>query len=198
MSKDIKPWKLLESKPTIESRWFPVRQDTCELPNGAIIDDYFVVDEPDWINILAVTSDNKVVLVKQYRHGIQDVVLEIVAGVVDKEVNNGVEAARSAAFRELREETGYQVDDKDLVYLGWRSPNSARYTNKLYMFLATNLKNQNSQSLDATEDIEVVKMPMYEFITMVFSDKLPHACQMPVIILGLKHLGILNLSNVDG
>lgn len=197
MSEKIKPWKLLESKPVIDSKFFPVRQDICELPNNTVIDDYFVVDEADWVTILAVTAENEVVLVKQYRHGIQDVVLEVVAGVVDKEIGEGVDAARIAAVRELAEETGYQVEDENLIYLGWRNPNSARYANKAHMFLATDLKNQSTQNLDATEDIEVVKIPMNEFITIAFSTILPNASHLPVIVSGLEHLGILRLSNLD-
>ena len=193
MSDKIKPWKLLESKSAIDSKWFPVRQDKCELPNGNVLDDYFVVNENNWVNVLAVTTDDEVILVKQYRHGIQKVVLEIVAGIIDSEDGVELEAARVAAMRELEEETSYQVDEDKLIYLGYRHPNSARNSNKVYMFLATDLEKQTEQKLDMTEDIEVVKVPLTEFVDMAFSEQLPTASQMPVIVLGLKHLGVLKL-----
>ena len=193
MSEKIKPWKLLESKPVIESKFFPVRQDTCELPNGSVIDDYFVIDQPDFVNILALTSENEVLLVKQYRHGIQEIVLEIVAGLIDKEDGDGLEAARAAATRELQEETGYKVHDENLIYLGKRNLNSARYANTVYLFLAKELSEETEQKLDATEDIEVVKVPLDEFMDMAFSEQLPNASHMPVIVLGLKHLGLIKI-----
>ena len=142
---------------------------------------------------MALTSDNEVLLVKQYRHGIQDVVLEVVAGVIDKEDGDGLEAARKAAVRELQEETGYKVSDENLVFLGQRNPNSARYANSVYLFLATELSEETEQKLDAAEDIEVVKVPLDEFMDMAFSEQLPNASHMPVIVLGLKHLGVLKL-----
>ena len=126
-----------------------LREDVVELPNGNRIDDFFVFEYPDWVAVLPITRDGKLVLVNQYRHGVAKVLPELVAGVVDPN-----ESYLDSAKRELLEETGYGGGT-------WRpwlvaSANPATHTNHCHIFLAEGVEKQGEQSLDPTEEIEVI------------------------------------------
>jgi ADP-ribose pyrophosphatase len=119
------------------------------LPNGTIIDDYYVFEYPDWVNIVAVTADGMVVLVRQYRHGIRAVHYELPAGVCDATDPSSEQTAR----RELLEETGYGGGDWSL----WStlSANPGTHSNRSYTYLANGVTLVQEQQLEATEDIRV-------------------------------------------
>ena len=95
-------WTILSSKYLIKNKWLTVRQDHVRMPSGVEMDDYFVLDYPDWINVIAITKEGKFVIERQYRHGTQSIDYEICAGTLE----NG-EDPLEAAKRELLEETGY-------------------------------------------------------------------------------------------
>ena len=95
-------WKILSSEYLIERPWLTARRDRVELPDGRIIEEYYVLEYPDWVNIVAIDKEGKMLLVRQYRHGLQRTGYELVAGVLEKD-ENPMEAAK----RELLEETGY-------------------------------------------------------------------------------------------
>jgi ADP-ribose pyrophosphatase len=124
-------WKLLQSAYIIQDRWLSLRADTCQLPNGGTVVPYYVLEYPPWVNVVALTKDEHVVLVRQYRHGVQQTVVELPSGTVEQ-----TDASPLAAMkRELLEETGYA---SEVWYeLGKLSPNSANHTNLTYCFLAT-------------------------------------------------------------
>src|SRR5690606_3102665 len=122
-------WKKLQSKYLVKEKWATLRVDTCELPDGRIMDDYYVLEYPEWANAIAITEDNEVLLVKQYRHAAGEVVLEIPGGVVDPG-----EAPLEAIQRELLEETGYLFTDIAKICELW--PNPATGNNKTHSFLA--------------------------------------------------------------
>jgi len=126
-----------------------MRQDTVQLPNGKIIDDYYVWEFPPWINVLAVTPEKKIVLIRQYRHGIGKVFFELPAGVHDKTGESLLESAQ----RELNEETGYGGG----VWTPWMelSANPALQNNITTTFLAEGVELLGSQQLDTTEEISV-------------------------------------------
>ena len=110
-------WKILRSEYLFEESWFTIRKDVCETPEGKIIDPYYVYEFPTGVSALAITEDNKVVMVRQYRHGIQETILEVPGGCVDDSDQN----LEKAVSRELSEETGYAF--KKFQYLGKVSPN---------------------------------------------------------------------------
>ncbi len=76
-------WQLLKSEYLIQDQWLSLRADTCQLPNGRTIAPYYVLEYPPWVNIVALTREHQVVLVRQYRHGVQQTVLELPSGTVD-------------------------------------------------------------------------------------------------------------------
>ena len=100
---DPGPWKVLTREYLAKKLWYTVRVDRVELPNGTVIPEYWINEYPPWVNVVALTEKDEVVLIRQYRHGIGAVHYEIPAGTTDPEDKSLEEAAR----RELQEETGY-------------------------------------------------------------------------------------------
>ena len=171
----IKPWKILGSKYLHKN----VRIDKCELPNGMTLDG-FVLEYGDWATILALTRQQEVVLVRQYRHGAQKVILELPGGAMEKD-----ESPLQGARRELLEETGYASDR--FIQIGCVSPNPANQTNLIYSFLALDAEKVDGQHLDATEDIEVVLKPLEEVIGMAKSGELLQSMQVSAVFFALAY-----------
>lgn len=103
----MKPWKLLKTEYLVDAPWLKVAKETCELPNGKVIDDFYTLWQPDWVLILARTAEGKWVMTEQYRHGTGKIALEFPAGIIDKG-----ETPEQAALRELQEECGYCIDPR--------------------------------------------------------------------------------------
>jgi ADP-ribose pyrophosphatase len=157
----IKPWKVLETN-YFRPRF---RIDKCELANGNLLD-ATIIEFRSWANIVALTRDNEVVSVKQYRHGVCDVLLEFPGGVVE-DGEDPIDGAR----RELLEETGYQASR--WIEVGRIYPNPAFQTNTLFCYLALDAEKVSEQNLDAGEDIEVHLVPFDELIELAKRGKFP-------------------------
>jgi len=173
----LESWKVLESS-YIRPRF---RVDKCELPNGKYLD-ATIFEFRSWANIVALTQNNEVVLIRQYRHGVKDVLWEIPGGVVE-DGEDPLEGVK----RELLEETGYTASK--FVQVGKLYPNPALQTNTVYFFLALNAEKVTSQSLDDGEDIEVHLVPMDDLIGMVKRGQFPHALMVAALFHVLAHLG---------
>lgn len=173
----IKPWKILESHYLHKN----VRIDKCELPDGRVIDG-FVLEYGDWTTIFALTKEQEVVLVRQYRHGAQKVILELPGGAMETEDESPLQAAR----RELLEETGYTSDT--FIQIGCVFPNPANQTNLIYSFLALDAYQVGNQQLDETEDIELVLRPMDEVIAMAKNGELLQSMQVSAVFFALAYL----------
>jgi 8-oxo-dGTP pyrophosphatase MutT (NUDIX family) len=141
-------WKTLRSDVIIERPWLTARRDMVQLPNGRVMDEYYVLHYPTWINVVAVTREGMMVLERQYRHACGIVSTEIVAGCVE----DG-ETPLEGAKRELWEETGYVGGTwTELMTV---SPNPSTMDNYCHCFLAEGVERTGGRHLDATEDIEV-------------------------------------------
>ena len=141
-------WKTLSSEYLIERPWLTARRDKVQLPDGRILDEYYVLEYPTWVNVIAITKEGEMVLVRQYRHALGRTNFELVAGVLEKGEDPLV-----AAQRELLEETGYSGGEwKELMQL---SANSSTMTNLTHCFLAEGVEKTALQNLDASEDLEV-------------------------------------------
>jgi ADP-ribose diphosphatase len=172
----INPWKVLES-----SYIYPkFRVDKCELPNGKFLD-ALILEFRAWANILALTRNQEVVLIRQYRHGVQEVLWEIPGGVVE-EGEDPLEGVK----RELLEETGYTAGR--FIQVGKLYPNPAFQTNTMYCFLALEAEKVTGQSLDDGEDIEVQLFPLDELIAMLRRGEFPHALQVAAMFHALAYL----------
>ena len=157
--RDMK-WLTLEKKYLIRRPWLTARVDKVKLPTGAVIDDYYVLEYPDWVNTIAVTKDGRFVFVRQYRYALGKTLNELCAGVIEPG-EQPVEAAR----RELLEETGFGGGD-------WRewmrlSANPGTHTNTTYCFLAEGVEPLSGQHLDRGEDIEVKILTREEVFEML-------------------------------
>lgn len=142
-------WKTLSSEYLFNGLWFKVRKDICETPSGKIVDPYYVYEFPTWVGAVPVTEEGKIIMVRQYRHALGEVCLEIPGGCVDDTDEN----FEAAIARELLEETGYSFSSYE--YLGKISANPSTNNNLLHMFLARGGKKVAEQSLDGNEEIEV-------------------------------------------
>lgn len=172
----LKPWKVLES-----SYFRPrLRLDKVELPNGKFLD-ATIFEFRAWANVIALTKNNEVVLIKQYRHGVEKVLWEIPGGVVEDD-----EDPMEGVKRELLEETGYTASK--FIQVGALYPNPAIQTNTMYCFLALDAELMGEQELDDGEDIEVHLVPLNELVAMTKRGEFPHALQVAALFQALAYL----------
>jgi ADP-ribose pyrophosphatase len=165
----LRPWRTLDSRPAGDFRIFTVRHDRVVSPRTDETHDFFVLDGADWINVIPVTGDGKIILVEQYRHGTASFTLEIPGGGVDRADSNREAAAR----RELREETGY--DARELRHLGFVHPNPAIQSNRCDTYLATGCEKVFEQSFDPGEDIAVRIFSREEVRGLLASGAISHS-----------------------
>jgi ADP-ribose pyrophosphatase len=180
----MQKWKLLESKYIIQRPWATLRVDKLELPNGNIKDEYYVLEYPTWVNMVAITEDGNVLFVKQYRHGADQIMVELPAGVVEDD-----EEPEVAAHRELLEETGYAFDS--IEYICELFANPATSGNLTYTYLLTGGKKVQEQELDSSEDIEVVEMSIEEAKQFLFENKIGQALHSSALFYAFKKMGLL-------
>jgi ADP-ribose pyrophosphatase len=180
-------WQLLKSEYLIQDQWLSLRADTCQLPNGRTIAPYYVLEYPPWVNIVALTREHQVVLVRQYRHGVQQTVLELPSGTVEP-----VDASPLAAVqRELLEETGYA--SQDVIETGRLSPNPANHTNLTYCFLATGVEQVAEPRPEDTEQGETVLMPLVDVVGLASTGGLLQALHVGALFFALQALGKLEI-----
>lgn len=164
MTKNSKKWSVLSSKYLIQKDWCTVRVDSVKLANGNLIPDYYVLEYPNWVNVIAITKEQEFILVYQYRHGLQQTSFELPAGVCDDTDNSPMESAK----RELLEETGYGKGN--WTELTTISANPGTHTNLCHCFLATDVEKIDSQHLEATEDLDVVRLNLGEVKQLLLDD----------------------------
>jgi 8-oxo-dGTP pyrophosphatase MutT (NUDIX family) len=179
-------WKVLSSEYLHREPWLTIRKDKCELSNGEVVPAFYVQEYPDWVNAFALTKDNKVVMVKQYRHGIEEIGIELPGGVAE----DG-ESMEEAVRRELQEETGYEFNSYE--YLGKICANPSTTNNFMHMFLARDGKRIGDPQLDDLEDLEVVLYSIEEVKKLVKENKIMQSLHVNCIFYALQKLGLLGL-----
>ena len=178
----IQRWKTINSKLVFDNQWCQVRQDEVELANGQVIDDYFVNVRPDIVLVLAVTQHREIVFVRQYRHGVSEILLELPGGSCNPQIENSLTAAR----RELEEETGYVAEQ--MIHLATLYNNPVKDTNKIYLLLAENAHPSGRQQLDLTEDIEIVLIPVENVLEKISTGEICVCGTIAALFLGLNFL----------
>jgi len=159
-----RPWTILSSKVSFADRWLRVRTDQACNGRGQLIEDYHVLEYPDWINVLPVFEDGRLLLVREYRHGVGRVVLGLIAGgVATGDGAPSLEQAETAARRELLEETGY--DAATLTQVLTCFPNAASHNNQVYTFVALGLHRLTDPRFEVGEEVELVTMDTDELFT---------------------------------
>ncbi|MDR2414494.1 MAG: NUDIX hydrolase [Odoribacteraceae bacterium] len=165
-------WRVLESEYLSRRPWLTVRRERLQMPNGRVIPEFYVLEYPDWVNTIAVTTSGMFVFVRQYRHGIGEMSLELCAGVRDPADASPLEAAR----RELLEETGYGNGAwQEYMIL---SPNPGSQTNLVHTFLATGVEKIDNQHLEESEDISVHLLSLDEVRALLDSGQLKQATHL--------------------
>jgi 8-oxo-dGTP pyrophosphatase MutT (NUDIX family) len=172
----IKPWKVLETK-YLHPRF---RLDQVELPAGNQLQ-AIIFEFRSWANVLPVTKDGLAVLIRQYRHGVQEVMWEIPGGVVEDE-----EHPLEGVKREMLEETGYV--SSNIIQVGRFYPNPALQTNTMYCYLALDAEKVAGQSLDGAEEIEVHLVPLAQILPMIQSGQIVHALQVAALYQALTYM----------
>lgn len=175
-------WQILHSELVFDHHWYKVRRDQVALPNGVVVDDYFLSVRPDVALVFAMTQNQEIVFVRQYRHGAGKVLLELPAGTFLPEQEDAV----SAAQRELQEETGYGCDR--LLPLAILYDNPVKETNKIHVFIAQNVHQKSEQVLDITEDIEVVLVPVDKVMDLIGRGEICVAGSVAAIVLAMNYL----------
>jgi len=173
----IKPWKKTGSKPVGDFRIFTMRSDTCVNPRTGTEHDFYVLDSVNWVNIIAVTPDQKLVMIHQYRHGSNTVELEIPGGMMDPHETDPV----LTAVRELREETGYEGENARLI--GKIHSNPAILSNTTFTVLIENCRPKHDVEFDHGEDLATQLMPVAEIPQLVADEKIGHS----LVVVALYH-----------
>lgn len=176
------PWKTLSSKTLYKTRWCTVREDTVQLPNGKILDDYSVVNLPDVVMVFALTKKRNVLFVKQYRYGVDKVLLELPAGSYVK----GKERPENAAKRELWEETGYRA--LKLERLSTVNEYPTKDAHSITIYFTENPICEGSNHQEETEDIQVVEVPFEKLDEYIRKGKIAVAGSIAAIYLAKQHL----------
>ncbi|MNK13657.1 ADP-ribose pyrophosphatase [compost metagenome] len=180
----MEKWKLLSSEYICKEPWATLRRDTCELPDGRINDHYYVLEYPDWVNMIGITEQNELLVIKQYRHGAGIISLEIPAGTTEPG-----EDPKNAAVREMLEETGYQFDQIEEIATLYANP--ATSGNITYTYLMTGGKKVQEQELDEHEEIDVYRIPLEEAKSMLLDNKFSQALHASALFYAFKKLGLL-------
>lgn len=176
----VRPWRRTGATRLQDCRVFGLDRVRFEPPGGGGERAFYVVEAPEWINVVPVTEDGRVVFVRQFRFGIDAITLEIPGGMCDR----GEDPA-AAARRELREETGYVTDD--LVDLGWVHPNPAIQTNRCHTFLAKNARRAGVPEPDGDEAFEIVTYALDEVPGLVRDGSITHA----LVVAAFYRLGLV-------
>jgi 8-oxo-dGTP pyrophosphatase MutT (NUDIX family) len=167
MESNVTPWRVIESNMSYEDRWLRVRTDTCQTGQGRVIESYHVIENPEWVNILALTTTGQVVTVREYRHGAGQILRGLPGGVVE----TWDQSPLAAIQRELLEETGY--GGGQFFEIGHSYPNASNQNNILWSFLAINVVQSQTQRLDETENIEIVLQDFGDFSRQAWNGEIP-------------------------
>lgn len=175
----VRPWRVLSERVLIERRWLRLREQRVQLPNGHEIEEFHVVDGPDWAGVLALTGQNEVVMVRQYRHGIGAGSLELPAGVIEPG-----EPELLGAQREFREETGYEGRD-------WRplmvvSTEPARQSVRAHFFVALEVERVGSPRPEASEVLHLELHPARALGKMIDAGEIRHGVHVAAILLAAR------------
>ena len=173
----IRPWPQLGSTSLGDFRVFKVRSDQKLSPRTGQPHDFFVLDCVNWVNVIALTPDDQLVMVEQFRHGTNTVELEIPGGTIDPTDSSPM----TAGLRELREETGYAAAKAEI--LGDIFPNPAIMSNTCYTVLAHDCRLEHPVQLDSGEDLLTRLVPVSEVPELVRTGKVRHS----LVVVALYH-----------
>lgn len=185
----IKPWPIIESTKGPDMGLFSIQVNRCRSPKTGREHNFYVIDFPDWVQIIPITADDQVVMIRQYRHGCSRIFLELPGGLIDK----GDPSPDKSARRELLEETGYLAEDLHLLTRTYPQPAVLNHMGLTY--LAREVRRVGASNLDSTEDIEVYLVELQRIPGMIRSGEIDHG--QTVMALSLYFL-LNTMSSVNG
>lgn len=188
MPPKVLPWTVKQSKNLLHDRWLSLRADDCLTAEGAPISSYYVLDYPNWVNVVALDKDDHVILVRQYRHAFGQITLELPSGCMDPTDENPI----TAGMRELLEETGYGNAER-MELIASLSPNTATHTNRSHTVLAENVVELQPAQYDDIEVLEVERVPYREALQLAFNGAIMQGLHVSSLILGLRAAGKIDL-----
>ena len=154
----IEPWQVLESKYSYRDPWLAVRSDTVRVPNGTVLSPYHTIEFPEWVCAVALTPQQEILLIEEYRHGVERLSFELPCGTPEDEGEDVLDAMK----RELLEETGFAAQEWHA--LGSSTANTARQNNRVHAFLALDVRRVSDQKLDPGEVIRAHLVPWAKFV----------------------------------
>ncbi|MBV8579177.1 MAG: NUDIX hydrolase [Candidatus Eremiobacteraeota bacterium] len=176
-----RPWRLISSEYRIQTKFLRLRADRVELPNGIVVEDYFVRESRGFCIVFAVTPDKHVLLVRQYKHGAGEVLVELPAGMIDEG-----ESPEECAVRELVEETGHTGAAPELVRAFHTDPTNA--TGRFYLYVVRDAVRTHEQQFDVTEDIAVETASIDEVRAMALDGRIAAGAQVAAALVALAYL----------
>lgn len=183
--KSGKEWQILKSETVFYSKWAKVIKDSVKMPSGVVIEDYLTTELKSVVMIFALTKDNNIIFVKQYRHGSKEVLLELPAGVYDKD-----KSPEELVRYELSQETGYEAGD--VVSLGRIVDYPTKDRHHIDMFLSTDVEFKNTPQPEETEDIEVVLVPITKVLSEIENNNIKVSGTITCILKSLIYLNKIN------
>jgi 8-oxo-dGTP pyrophosphatase MutT (NUDIX family) len=178
--RELHVWERLGADVVYECRIFSLRRERSRFSRDGGEHEFHVLEAPEWVNIVPLTPDRQVVLVRQWRHGVRQHTLEIPGGMVDRDDPSPLVAAR----REMVEETGY--DGERVEPLGVVHPNPAIQENHVHVFVAHDVTLTRAPQFDTTEETEVVLAPLASVPDLIREGAITHA--LVVAAFHLLHL----------
>lgn len=172
-------WKILGKEQIADCKVFSVHKNFASAPGQSEVHDFYVLRAHNWVNVIPITADGQVVLIEQYRHGVDAVTLEIPGGMVEHD-----ESSLSAAIRELSEETGYAAEE--MIFIGRTHPNPALQDNYCDTYLAKNAKYVQAPQFDGNEDIEIDVVPYETIPKLIETGAITHA----LVIVAFHYLSL--------
>lgn len=187
MAKQEHPWRTLSTWQLLKTPHLTIRCEQVALPNGAIIPDYYIIENRGWVGIVPVTEDGRFLINNQYKHGIGREVLEFPAGGIDEEEYDPLETAH----RELMEETGYSVEPDQIELLSHMIANPTGAVTRIWWYLARNVRKTGEQKLDPAEVIENLLVTPAELLDLIHNGHFAVQGQVAAAYMALERLGFL-------
>lgn len=174
-------WEVIKSEIVMENEFFKIHKDKCKKTDGSIVEDYYTIDRPKVAVIAAITDKNEYVLVKQYRHPVKSIDIELPAGYIEE--NENIE---QAAHRELLEETGYEVETMEEIHEVYSS--AGLMSNNIHFFVGKNAKKVAEPKLDENEEIEVLVTPKKDLINLLEQGKIKDMASVAGLLILQRYL----------
>jgi ADP-ribose pyrophosphatase len=178
-------WEVISSEYVLDTPWYRLRRDACRLPNGSVVESYYVREHAGFSVAFAITPDRHVIFTRQYKHGIGDIVLELPGGMIEPG-----ETPAACARRELEEETGYVAARFEPVADYTTDPTSS--TGRFSLFVARDARLEGTARPEITEEVETILVPIEQVIDQVRERHVRAQSQVASIYSALDHLGLLN------